>query len=155
MATRKHSDWTVPTIVSLVGLGLALFGVFGGWATFYYGTQNTLANHDKQFQEVGKKFDAFTQAIKETASTSKETADKNFREWLEITKREQEKADKVRDQLSTAITTLTTSSVATKVQVDSLTKNVDSALETLRAISSVQQENRIRQQQGVTTGRGR
>lgn len=144
MAGRKSSSHTI-NWTPILFVGGILVSLCVTLMTFYYTTNATLANHEKQFQEVGKKFDEFTKAIKDTAAASKETSEKNFKEWMAHTKEEQNKADKVRDQLSAAITTLTTNAVATKVQVDSITKNVDSLISKIDGISSVQQENRIRQ----------
>lgn len=140
----QHFDWIgmvktflVPTVVFMLTL-----------VAFYYSTKNTLDNHEKQFIEVAKKFDAFNSTLKG-----------NFEEWTRINKSEQDKSEriakedreareKMRDQFTQFVTQLTTNMAGTKVQVDSITKQLDAVTNKLDSISSVQQENRLIRQQG-------
>lgn len=144
--TTHTINWTV--ILFLAGLAITTMTTL---FAFYYGTNATLAKHDEQFKKLGEDFKAFG-----------ETSKQNFAEWLKLNKAEQEKAeknaredrdtrDKLREQFTNLFTQLSQNAVATKVQVDSITKNIDALQTKIDNISSVQQESRIIRQQ--STGR--
>lgn len=147
MATKRHShqpiNWTV--IIFLAGLTVTTISTL---VAFYYGTNATLAKHDEQFKKLGEDFRGFG-----------ETSKQNFEKWLAINKVEQEKAErlakeereireKMREQFGMVFNQLTTNTVAMKVQVESVTKQLDAVTSKLDGISNVQQENRIIRQQG-------
>jgi predicted RNA-binding protein Jag len=132
-------NWTV--VLFLAGLAVTTMTTLGA---FYWGTNATLAEHEKQMKRLGDEFKGFG-----------ETSKQNFDKWLSINKAEQEKAEriakedreareKVRDSLTQFITAMTTKAASTDVKVDLITKQLDKVQGVLDGVSTVQQENRNR-----------
>lgn len=121
--------------------GLRSFGVFfftfiGILITFYFTTKDTLNKHENNFVEIGKKFDGFNNTLQ-----------KNYEDWAKQNKADQEKAERVREQFLQTFTALSTSSVAMKVQVENVAKQLDAVTNKLDMIQDVQRQNRRLQQQ--------
>lgn len=112
--------------VMIVGAIVVLMG-------FYFTTNNTLQRHDGQFIEIAKKFDGFNMTLQ-----------KNYDDWAKQNKADQEKADRIREQFLQTFNTLGNTSVALKVQVENVAKQLDSVTNKLDMIQDVQRQNRAR-----------
>ena len=142
MTTRKKSasfDWGV----WFRSFGVFILGFAGILITFYFTTTFTLQKHEEKFSEIGKKFDAFGNQLKE-----------NYENWAKTNKAEIEKAearakeerdlrDKMREDFRVTFTGFATTTAGMKVQVDTIGKQLDSLTSKIDSISTVQQQNRV------------
>lgn len=144
MSGRKQQSSGFDWASWLRSFGVWLIGFAGVLVTFYFTTTNTLKNHDEKFIEIGRKFDAFNDTLKS-----------NYENWAKANRTELEKAearakedrdmrDKMREQFNQTFTTFAASSAATRVQVDTIAKQLDGLSVKLDGISTRQQ---LRQQQ--------
>lgn len=126
---RSFGVWLFGTIISVAGLATA----------FYFTTKFTLQEHEKNFVEIGKKFDGFQATLKD-----------NYERWAAANKSEIEKAelrakeerdlrDKMREEFRTTFTNFATATTATRVQVDTITKQLDGLANKLDGITERQQ----------------
>lgn len=131
-------DWGV----WLRSFGVYILGMVGCLVAFYFSTTNTLQNHEKQFVEIGKKFDSFNETLK-----------RNYDDWAKSNKVELEKAeirakeerdirDKMRTEFQQTFGNFAASAAGMRVQVDTIGKQLDSLTGKIDAISTVQQQNR-------------
>lgn len=132
--------------------GVWVLGFVGVLVAFYFTTKFTLDKHEQQFAEVGRQFERFNQTLQ-----------KNYSDWANATKLEQEKSEKnakeerevrerMREQFMALFTQLSTSSAGTNAEVKAITKSLDNVTTKIDSIQNVQQQRLMQQN---TTGAGR
>jgi hypothetical protein len=124
---KKPFDWQS----WFKSFGTMVIGFVGVLIAFYFTTTSTLKEHEKQFLEVGKKFDQFNS-----------TLIKNYDDWAKTQKEVSEKAEKQREKFEGLFRDFGMNTAAVKVQVDTITKQLDSVTTKIDAVQATQKEDR-------------
>jgi len=127
---ESHVDWAA-WVRSFGAAGLAFIGIL---VAFYFTTKDKLDNHERNFTEIGKKFDSFNATLQ-----------RNYDDWAKQNKNDQEKAERVREQFIASFNQFGIASAAMKVQVDNVSKQLEAITNKLDSVQDVQRQN-IRKQ---------
>lgn len=132
MSTRRSSSHGIDWIAWLKSFGVYIIGLIFALITFYFTVMFTLRDHekrfevqDKRYEEVGKKFDTFNDTLKS-----------NYENWAKTNKAEVEKADlrakeereireRLRDEFQKTFSSFAASAAGMRVQVETVTKQLD------------------------------